>query len=336
MSKSLKIILIIVSILAAVSLTAVIALSVMMNIGKKQLLNNDDVSSLIVSDVEISYNDGKTVVYNGKTYKLNENIISGAFIGVDNEKISESVIGTAGQSDFLIVCAFDVETGKLVLLLIPRDTMADIDIYSPNGKYIGIEKSQICLSFAYGDGKKSSCENVVKSLERVLYGMPINAYYSIDIAAIAPLNDAVGGVTLESLESFLDGKYEKGKEITLMGKDAAEYIRYRDKENNFSDSLRQQRQLQYVKAYSNKLIKKVKQNFLVLTDIFNTASKFSHTNIDLNEVTYLASIFLSKNMSLGEIITIPGEMKMGEQYAEYHVDNQKLLELILKVYYIEQ
>ncbi len=336
MSKASKIILLTVSILAAVSLTAVIALFTMINIGKNKLLNND-VSSLVVSDPDISYNDGKTVVYNDKTYKLNENIISAAFIGVDNEKSTDStVIGTAGQADFIIVSAFDTQTGKLFLMQIPRDTMAEIDIYSPNGKYLGIKKAQICLSYAYGDKKTTSCENVVISLQRLLYGMPINAYYSINLEAIAPLNDAVGGVTLECLESFGDGKYVKGKEITLMGKDAEEYIRYRNKEENFSDSLRQKRQLQYINAYSNKVIEKIKQNFLVLTDLFNKASKYSNTNISINDVTYLASTFLSKNVSLGEITTLPGEMKMGEEFAEYYADNQKLLEIILKVYYIEQ
>ena len=46
--------------------------------------------------------------------------------------------------------------------------MADVDVYSESGVYSGINKEQICLAYAYGDGQHTSCENVLKSVKIML------------------------------------------------------------------------------------------------------------------------------------------------------------------------
>ena len=73
---------------------------------------------------------GKTVVYNGKTYALNEHMVSVAFIGFDNRTTnSASGNDVAGQSDTIMVVALNTDTGKATGIVIPRDSMVDVDTY---------------------------------------------------------------------------------------------------------------------------------------------------------------------------------------------------------------
>ena len=88
----------------------------------------------------------------------------------------------------------DTKTGKSRLIAISRDTMTDVNVYSDLGNFIGTEKLQLCLAYTYGDGKEKSCENTVRAVSRLFYGMPVAAYAALDLDAITVLTDAVGGV----------------------------------------------------------------------------------------------------------------------------------------------
>ena len=48
---------------------------------------------------------------------------------------------------------------------------------------------QLCLSYAYGDGKAKSAENTANSISRILYVVPITKYFALDLNGIAHLND---------------------------------------------------------------------------------------------------------------------------------------------------
>lgn len=39
--------------------------------------------------------------------------------------------------------------------------MANVKTYDENGKYSGRKLRQLCLAYAYGDGKAKSCKNAV-------------------------------------------------------------------------------------------------------------------------------------------------------------------------------
>lgn len=80
-------------------------------------------------------------------------------------------------------------------------------------RILGTEKQQICLSYSYGDGKESSCENTVNSVQRLFYNIPINTYFSLDLDGISALNDSVGGVDVVSPETI--GEFVEEKAITL-------------------------------------------------------------------------------------------------------------------------
>lgn len=295
--------------------------------------------SLVVEPANPKYEE--TIIYNGHTYVYDRNKVAFAFIGVDRENITpddNTLIGNSGQADTDIVGVIDTNTGKISVITIPRDTMVDIDIYSAGGEFVRTENMQLCLAYAYGDGGTSSCENVTTAISRILGNVPVEKYFALDLGGIAPLNDAIGGVTVTSLYDFPNEGIHKGDTVTIHGDFAETYVRQRNMDSIDASLNRTERQTQYVKAYVEQLRKAVTSDFSVISQLYNTASEYSQTNISLSEVTYLASVVLSNGVSDYTQYTLEGEMRASDTatedvFAEYYLDEDSVMDVVVNCFY---
>lgn len=334
-----RILLIILIVILSLIAIAVSAFFILRSVGKKQLTEETvqmEAAYVEHLDVDIK-DDGKTVIYNGKSYIYNSKLVNILFMGVDkaiSETDSEN-IGGNGQADALILAVINTETGAITLLNIPRDSMVDVNQYNVDGKYIGVNNMQVCLAYAHGDGKETSCENTKSAVSRLLYGMPINAYVALDLDGISVLNDTIGGVTVEILEDvhYSGGCLYKGDTVTLNGKQAYGYVRGRDMSKLDSSLLRIARQKQYMGAFLSKALAATREDINAPLALYDAAKPYMVTDIGVSSVTYLASIIVEHGVSGGTSITIPGEIVKGEKYAEYITDDMALYELILDVFY---
>ncbi len=287
-------------------------------------------------DVQVD-EEGKFIVYNGEKYCYNDNVINILCMGVDRsiQNTSDDNIGENGQADVIILASLDTHTGRLTLINISREAMVDISLYNVQGNYIGTENRQLCLAYAYGDGKEGSCLNTAEAVSRLMYGMPINAYMALDLDGISVLNDAVGGVTVEILEdmSERDPALKQGSIVTLTGEQAHTYVRSRDTELLESNSLRMERQKQYLSAFMQKTLSEIKANPTVVLDLYQTASEYMITDISPSQAMYLASLVVTTGFSGGDMMTVQGEVVDGGKYAEFIPDNKALYQMILNVFY---
>ena len=276
------------------------------------------------------------IVYKDVEYLYNTDITSIAFIGVDRRKfgLQDDLVGTAGQGDVNMVIAIDTKTGESNVIMIPRDTWVDVNKYSLDGEYMGTQKQQLCLAYAYGDGGTTSCDNQIASLQRILYGIPINTYVALNLDGIKPLNEAVGGVTLTCPNNF--GEYQKGEEITLHGDEAEKFIRSRE-HTNAGDSGRRERQIAYVKAYINQALEQALVNPASLTDIYNTGKDYTVTNLSLARSLYFSETIisnLSSAVSFDKVYSLKGTLKEDEGgYAKVVLNEDEALKTVLDVYY---
>lgn len=333
MNKGLKVFLIILLIIALLISSLGGTYAYLKNQGKT------DFTSAVINDD----NHEETITYKGHTYSFNENVVSIAFMGVDQRDLqSKKDADFVGCADADVVVAVDTSDGTVKIINIPRDTMVDIDVYNDTGVFLSTENVQLCLAYAYGDGKTKSCENVTKAISRILYNVPINKYYALDLEGVAPINDAIGGVTLEAKYSIPDQGIEKGKTVTLKGDMAEAYVRTRDTDYLEASLNRSDRIEQYVKAFATQLIPAVKNDFGVVSKLYNTASKYSQTNITLNNATYLASFVLSKGIDSFETYTITGSMSSVKHteypdavIAEFTPDEDSVMEAVLNTYYTQ-
>lgn len=313
---------------------------ILFQIGKTQMQNNGGVISVPVdnSDPTEPGNDGRIIKHNGSTYQLNEDIVTILCIGTDNRKATEEsgIIGENGQADAIFLQTLDTKTGKAVIIAISRDSMVDVDVYSMGGSFIRTDHKQICLAYAYGEDKKTSCDNVIKSVSRLLYGMPIKHYCAIDLEPIGLMNDAIGGVTVKALEDIKlsGGLVKKGESITLKGDDARIYVQRRDTSALSSNMPRMKRQQQYLMAFAKRALSMTKKDPTTPVKLFNKFSKYVTTNLDASKITYLTTNVLANNYD-GEIDfrLVQGKVVQGKKYAEFVVDQTALYELILDVFY---
>ena len=332
-------VLIIFGILVLLLATAVGAYFYLNKKGEAQLKKNQSIASITAPEEASSEDDGKTIVYNGAKYKYNEDNINILFMGVDRDMqdTGEKVIGENGQADVLIWAALDSKTGHLSLINISRDAMVDVNKYNVEDKYLGTDKMQLCLAYSYGDGKEKSCENTLQSVSRLMYGMPVNAYVAIDYSAIAPLNDAIGGVTVNVLEDLTqsDSALKAGETVTLHGEQAQTYVRSRNTEVLDSNNQRMERQKQYIDAFLQQAISQTRKNLTLPVTLYNDVSDYMVTNISASEATHLATLMIQNGVSGGDILTVPGEVTQGDVYAEFNPDDKELYKLILSVFYKE-
>ena len=348
-TRGLTVLLRVLVVLFAIMAVLVLTFAAIRWSGGRSLSKGEIVSEMITipdaikQDVEVK-DEGRTVIYKGEKYVYNEDIITILFMGVDRLLGSEdgetadeeSVIGTNGQADTLVLGVIDKKNEKISFINVSRDTIADIDIYNVNNEFLRSEKRQICLQYAYGDGRETSCEYVVNALQRYLYGMPINAYAAIDYDAIAILNDAVGGVEVNVLEDLSSGRYAElveGKNVTLFGDMAEYYCRTRDSYSVDANNYRMARQKQYLMAFMQKALELVRADLGISLELYNTAKPYMITDIGVNEVTYLATTVTGYGIETDAIKSIPGEVVLEEDHAAFYADETALYELILNTFY---
>lgn len=319
-------------ILLVVSLVS--AFFILRYIGKKNLTTQS--LDMDIPEFVDDYKDGgKILKYKGHTYQFNENLSSILFMGIDNTELKENAIaGTAGQADALYLLLYDIKSGKIRTLAINRDTMVDINIYNEIGDYAGTINQQLCLAYAYGDGKNKSAENQVRSVERLLYNIPVNAYFAIDLSAIKILNDDIGGVSLTPNYTFAN--FTKGQTVTLKGDMAETFVRSRNKEL-LDDNLRRiECQKQYITGFANQIVPAIRNDFMVPINLYNDASNYTVSNIGVPEMVFLSST-LAANYSGLDIVGTKGEYQLneGDISAEYFLDQEAFFETLLDLFYIK-
>ena len=278
---------------------------------------------------------GRVITYDGVTYELNEDLIAVTFIGVDDGQGEEADLR---MSDAIYILTADTVTGKVRILGISRDTMADIDLYSEEGAFVDTEKKQMAYAYAYGNEKVSGGKNTNTSISRLFYGLPFDNYFAINLNALITLNDTIGGVTLTSSMTFtspIDGRtINEGETVTLHGKEAERYVRSRDTEVLDSNNARMQRQQEYIRAFLQSIIPAAKKDISVITKLYDEIQVNSDSSLDIAKMTYIASTALTKlrNASDIEYVSLKGEITVGE-HAEMNISNENAIRTMLDVFY---
>lgn len=318
--------------------------------GKNRLYGSVSSEELVVtlSDIAVSFG-GSTesngeedwqvgdVRYEGIHYRYNQDILTFLFLGIDKmgevQAAADGIDG--GQSDAVFLLVLNPHKKEATVIGIPRDTMAEIELYSRSGSLIGTDIAQICLQHGYGDGAAVSCERSQAAVSRLFYGLPIHGYCAINMGAIPLLNDAIGGIRLQALETmdFKNFHVKEGEELYLEGMDAYYYLHNRDITSFNSAGRRLQRQKQYLTEFGAAAIAAMKADITLPVSLYGTLSKYMVTDISVDEVGYLATQVAG--YSLGEIRTLEGETVMGEEYEEFYPDEEALYRLILEVFYEE-
>ena len=142
MKKPLKITIITVSIVLGLIIALISAFFILSGVGKSQFHKNDrNIKNNSVIEEEYG------VLYKEKKYELDKDVVSFLLIGVDKGSLDNSLgVGINGQADTLLVISINTKSRDVTVIPISRETLVDVNNYTTAGKYVGVEKKQICLA----------------------------------------------------------------------------------------------------------------------------------------------------------------------------------------------
>ncbi|MCC8060594.1 MAG: LCP family protein [Clostridiales bacterium] len=284
----------------------------------------------------------RTVIWQGETWRRSGNVRAILCMGVDrSDELTEyrslAVEGKAGQADGIFLMAWDSARGQARLLMIPRDTMTEITALNDDGSLRGKEVDHLTLAYAYGDGREMSCDNMSESVSHLLLDLPIQNYLASDLAVIATLNDAVGGVTVtvptEGMETA-DPAFVQGATITLHGDQAERFVRYRDITKDNSALYRMDQHKQYIQGYFAALREQSKYNSNLVSDLFAMIQDYMITDMSKDE--YLktgADVLAGEGIPEDGYYTLPGIGMATATYDEYYPNLVQAVPMLLELFF---
>lgn len=280
--------------------------------------------------------------YRGKKYRRNTAIRAILCIGVDTtgEMEQYQVSGAAGQADGIFLVAQDAAKDTVQILMIPRDTMTEITLFDYFGNELGKDVQHLTLAYAYGDGKEQSCKLMTEAVSELMFGLQIDGYFATNISTVEILNDEIGGVEVLVEDEALAEKYPEfaiGEKVLLKGEQAEQYIRYRDINQYQTALTRLERQKGYIKAYLETAKRRVEEDDQVIVRLMDDVEKYMITNMAKDQYMDMGMAVLNSPqiMDDGDFISLPGEAVRTDLYEEFYPDEEKLKELVIRMFYKE-
>ncbi|HWQ58285.1 MAG TPA: LCP family protein [Clostridia bacterium] len=236
------------------------------------------------------------------------------------------------RSDVIMLLSVNFKTGRVDLISVPRDTLAQI--YTSAGeKYSETAHFKINAAFAKGgsvkgDGFKWAMETV----SRLFGGVPIQYYAGVNMEGLKAVVDAMGGVDYDvDVRIELNGRIlEKGYQH-LSGQQVLDYCRAR--KGISSDVGRTDRQQRMLFAIFGQLKSRDQlKNFL---NIYNSVKGYIYTNLDADQIATMASFAMGLDMDDLHRKTLEGKYVDATSYSGasfYCLYNDKLAELADKVF----
>ena len=286
------------------------------------------------NQTDLSQN-GDIVEYKGETYKYNDHLSNYLFLGIDTREAVDTYQSQAdaGQADAIFLVSMDRATEKIKVLFIPRDSMTRIEVFNPYGQSLGETTDHLNIQYAFGDGKEKSCELMKTAVCDMLDGLPIQGYCSMNMDGISVITDLVGGIQLTIPDDSLadvNPEYKKGAVVDITGETAEQFVRYRDIDKTQSALVRQERQKTFLQALVQKAQEKAGEDAGFVTGLYDSVKSYTVTNMG-NDI--FAKLLAASQNGITDTETVPGEGTHGENFDEYHIDEDALSDLIISMFY---
>lgn len=290
------------------------------------------------------------VALDGKAYEYDEDIINLLFLGIDRAGSISTETNLdnwkAGQADAIFILSLNPDKKTIRIVGIPRNSMVDVDIYDQNARQMETIHNQICLQYGYAGGGENGLHAMKDAASRLMYDLPIHGAFAIGYDAVSIINDKVGGVDVEVLEDMPEKNkaFVLGNTVHLDGKLALQYVRERDYYQLGSPTLRLKRQKQYITALIQAAKTCVKQDPLLVTDLYNSITKYMNTDVTVDEAVYLVRQALdyqfdgdSFYLLQGDDVSVPFTRKDGTEdfYDDYYLREDSIRQVMIDAFYNE-
>lgn len=278
--------------------------------------------------------DQETVEVDGVTYRKKSRLTTILVMGVDHDTQDSYEYRKAGQADFLRLVVLDDADKTVQQLQIDRDTMTSVTVLGLLGDRYEPVTQQICLGYAFGDGRQTSCEVTVEAVENLLGGQTIDQYLAMGLDGISTLNDLAGGVTvtLEDDFSAADPAMTKGATLTLQGNQAEIFVRRRMDIGEGTNEARMVRQEEYLAQLSAQLESRVQQDQQFTAQVYDALQPYLVT--DLAKGQLVNEVWAAKDDTVEPAIALEGEHKVAEDgFTEFYPTEASIQKAVLTLFW---
>ena len=309
--KNKKAILLVAACLAASAVIGVLLSSVF----------NQKVERTVASVSQTADRPDNTVIKDGVIYKPNPEVRSYLFLGVDDAGQEYEDYGRGGRTDTILLLVKRNDT--LRILEISRDTMTEVDTYNTAGDYLSTGVMQINMQYSFGDSPRRSAYLTKRTVSALLGGINIHGAIALDMSGIAPIVDTLGGITVRMEEdcSYIDPDYTQDAEIQMDGAEAEHFIRWRDTSVSGSNDARMSRHTWFIRQMLSQA------DDTSVSRLLQAADPYLNTDMTAEEIKALYMC------SLVETIRLPGETRRGALHDEFYIDEDGLLNILLRLFY---
>jgi LCP family protein required for cell wall assembly len=246
------------------------------------------------------------------------------------------------RADTILLYVVDSENKTFSVLNVNRDTMAVVDILNLYGDPVAQTTQQISFAYCYSQVASANCENVARAVSRLLGGIEVNGYVSVQFDAIPLVNDALGGVRVKIEDDFSadDPSLVQGETVELKGSQATSFLRHRLSVGDGTNASRMRRQAAYLNAFTARLREELSAgNSAIVNELYSAASPYMISNMSLSDISNLA--VRCAGYAQGGTKTLSGTSqdvtyKTGETNTEYTVDRGSLDSTVLELFYEKQ
>ena len=291
------------------------------------------------ADAAAAEKDYRTIEYDGKTYTYNQSITTILYAGIDTDEdlTVYNRYSIAPRADTLELVVMDHYHKRISILSISRDTLASVGRYTMNGTFRDSYETQIGYAYAYGDGGKVSCRNLVDAVSGLLGGIPIHEYVVTSAGSIAKINALAGGITVTVPNDDLAERYpelSKGNTLKLDEGNVEAFLRWRDTELPFSNRGRMERQKVYCTEFLKEFQAQAAEQPEGLWNKINSLGDLMQTSITKAQYLKLASHLTEGSFSPEDVYTLEGTDATGRVHEELRLDEDANMPTILKLFYL--
>ncbi len=266
------------------------------------------------------------------------------FLGIDSRLENQGGF----RPDTIMVASINLDSGKVNLVSIPRDTFVDIygmESHIFNGKdKINHAYNRGYMGYTSVNGEDRHEKGMltqVKTVSKFLGDIPIDFYVTVDMKGVVEVVNKLDGVEYEVevpvYHEFGRGEERESRKVLDAGKqwldghDVLNYVRYRGHGGDIGRAERQQRM---VKAIFGRFVDTISVNSVL--DVYKSVSSNVDTNMGNNDIMHYAG-FAYNNIDFSMIDTYvfsKGESgRKGEQGIYYFfVDEEHRVEIIEEVF----
>lgn len=180
----------------------------------------------ITAGNSVDMKDGyRTIEYNGQEYQYNNQLVTILYAEIDSEGKMQSsdMYGDNAKVDDLSLLLLDKKQKKISILTLDTQTIAPMHTFDDDGTDKGVISGILRDAYSYGDGGKTSCENLKNAVETLLDGITINEYVIANHSSKEQIKELADGL-MEYIGELADKLHEDPMMLTEDAKIADEYL----------------------------------------------------------------------------------------------------------------